>query len=120
MLVFSLMTGGKAFTGQGCLQGTMLPLTGMGTPVGKVSSVELNRKKEEVSKPGVKVIRESLFTGITVRELGISCTFKFVGTTLGSPAGIVLGGDTFSVGMKLYFSGKHLFTRFNKLILRMF
>ena len=74
MLALSFMSGDKALTGCGHLQGATFPLAGMGTPVGKVSPKELTRTKEEVSTPGVKVFKESLFTGMTVRVSGILCT----------------------------------------------
>ncbi len=85
------MGSGKALTGCDCMQDTTFPFAGMGTPVGIVSPEELTSTKEEVSTPGVKVLRESLFTGITVIFSGILYTFRWVRTTFGSPAGILLG-----------------------------
>ncbi len=96
MLALSFIRGRKALTGWGYMQGITFPVIGMGTPVGTVSPVELTSTKEEVSTPGVKVFREFLFTGMTVRASGISCTFRFMDTTFGSPAGIIFGCATLS------------------------
>lgn len=87
------------------MQGTTLPLIGMGTPVGTVSPVELTRTKEEVSTPGVNVFSFCLFTGMTVRASGISCTFSFADTTFGLPAEIILGTATLSGCMALPVAG---------------
>ena len=105
MLALSFMRGGKALTGCGCMQDTTFPLAGMGTPVGTVSPVVLTSIKDEVSTPGVKVLREPLFTGMTVRASGILCTFRLVGTTFGSPARIILGCATLSGWMALHLTG---------------
>ncbi len=83
------------------MQGTTFPVTGMGTPVGTVSPVELRSTKEEVSTPGVKVLSSSLYTGIIVRDSGILYTFRWVGTTSGSPTSIIFGCDTLSGWMAL-------------------
>ena len=64
----SFMSGGKALTGCGCMHGTTFSLAGMGTPVGMVSPNRTSTK-DDVSTPGVKVLRELLFTGITDRNI---------------------------------------------------
>ena len=87
------------------MQGTTFPLAGMGTPVGIVSPVELTSTKEEVSTPGVKVLRDSIFTGMTVRVSGILCTFWWVGTTSGLPAGTTFGFATLPGSMTLPLAG---------------
>ena len=95
------MSGDEALTGCRCMQGTTFPIAGMGTPVGTVSPMELTSTKEEVSRPGVKVLSESLLTGMIVRFLGILCTFRWVGITFGIPAGILLDCATLSGWMAL-------------------
>ena len=55
--------------------------------------------------PGVKVLRRSLFIGMTVRISGILCTFRWPDITFGSPAGIILGCATLSRWMTLPIAG---------------
>ena len=108
------MRGGKALTGCGCMQGTTFPLMGMGTPVGTVSPVELTSTKEEVSTPGVKVLRESF---IYRNDGEVFRYFMYVlvdGNHLGSPAGIILG-LCYTFGIDGFAPGRNRHSCFNSI-----